>query len=51
MVEVNLYEELIEQADTLDKETLYEIKLQEAELKCKSSIQKVLLHAQQIIAS
>ena len=51
MVEINLYEELIELADTLDKETLYEIKLQEAEIKCRSAIQKVLLHAQQIITS
>ena len=35
MVEISLYEELVDNTEDFEKQTLYEIKLQEAELKCK----------------
>jgi hypothetical protein len=51
MVEINLYEELVKSTDDFDKQTLYEIKLQEAEIKCKTAIDKLLHNARQIITS
>jgi hypothetical protein len=49
MVEINLYEELVDASTDYDQQDLYEIKLQEAELKCKTAISKILHHARQII--
>ena len=49
MVETSIYEELLKNADDFDKETLYEIKLQEADLKCKKAMSELLLSAQNII--
>ena len=49
MVETGIYEELIKNAEDYDKETLYEIKLQEADLKCKKAMNDLLLSAQTII--
>ena len=49
MVETSIYEELLKNADDFDKETLYEIKLQEADLKCKKAMNDLLLSAQTII--
>ena len=51
MVEISLYEELVDTTDDFEKQTLYEIKLQEAELKCKSAVNKLLHQARQIITS
>lgn len=51
MVEINLYEELVDVATDYDQQDLYEIKLQEAELKCKTAISKLLHNARQIITS
>jgi hypothetical protein len=51
MVEINLYEELVDVATDYDQQDLYEIKLQEAELKCKTAVSKILQHARQIITS
>jgi len=51
MVEINLYEELVDNTDDFEKQTLYEIKLQEAELKCKNAIDILLHNARQIITS
>jgi (2Fe-2S) ferredoxin len=50
MVETAIYEDLIENAKTLDQETLYEIKLQEADLKCKNAMEKLLHSAHNIIS-
>jgi len=49
MVETGIYEELVSNAEDFDKETLYEIKLQEADLKCKKAMSELLLSAQNII--
>lgn len=49
MVEINLYEELVDVSTDYDQQDLYEIKLQEAELKCKTAVSKILQHARQII--
>ena len=49
MVETGIYEELIKNAEDFDKETLYEIKLQEADLQCKKAMNDLLLSAQTII--
>lgn len=51
MVEISLYEELVDTTDDFEKQTLYEIKLQEAEIKCKSAVNKLLHQARQIITS
>lgn len=51
MVEISLYEELVDNTEDFEKQTLYEIKLQEAELKCKNAIDKLLHNARQIITS
>ena len=51
MVEISLYEELVDTTDDFEKQTLYEIKFQEAELKCKSAVNKLLHQARQIITS
>lgn len=50
MVETGIYEELLDNVTDPDKETLYEIKLNEAELKYKDSMNKLLLSAQNIIS-
>ena len=49
MVETGIYEELVSNAEDFDKETLYEIKLQEADLKCKKAMSDLLLCAENII--
>tara|TARA_B100001057_G_C22454134_1_gene796225 strand:+ start:216 stop:641 length:426 start_codon:yes stop_codon:yes gene_type:complete len=49
MVETGIYEELVKNAEDYDKEILYEIKLQEADLKCKKAMNNLLLSAQTII--
>ena len=51
MVEINLYEELADNTTDYDKQDLYEIKLQEAELKCKTAVNKILHNARLIITS
>jgi len=50
MVETGIYEELLNNAEDFDKETLYEIKLNEADLKCKDAMSKLLVSAQNIIS-
>lgn len=50
MVETGIYEELLNHAEDFDKETLYEIKLNEADLKCKDAMSKLLVSAQNIIS-
>ena len=50
MVETSIYEQLLENAEDIDKETLYEIKLNEADLKCKDAMSKLLISAQNIIS-
>ena len=50
MVETSIYEELLKNAEDIDKETLYEIKLNEADLKCKDAMNKLLISAQNIIS-
>lgn len=50
MVETSIYEQLLDNAEDIDKETLYEIKLNEADLKCKDAMSKLLISAQNIIS-
>lgn len=50
MVETGIYEDLLKNVDDFDKETLYEIKLNEADLKCKDAMNKLLISAQNIIS-
>ena len=49
MVECQIYEQLADDTEDFDKNTLYEIKLQEAELKSQSAIENIVRSAENIL--